>query len=110
MSTKKPAKASKTPTMRFRLDGHWWRVKIMRPPDKELCWGICHYDERTIYLHPKAMKNDLLGTIVHEVGHATIPPTDETHIRELERVTCAVVRWAAGLNNDQITIGQHKAK
>jgi len=108
--TAKKAKPRKIPTMRFRLDDELWSVKVMRPPDKELCDGMCHYRNKTIYLHPKALKNDLLGTIVHEVGHATIPPTDETHIRELERVTCAVVRWAAGLNNDQITIGQHKAK
>jgi len=36
---KKPAtgqrRRKKRPTMRFRLDGQWWTVKVQRPPDKE---------------------------------------------------------------------------
>jgi hypothetical protein len=55
----------KPPTMRFKLDGHWWRVKIQRPPCKELCEGLCHYEQRTIYLHPEALTGNGIGIIVH---------------------------------------------
>jgi hypothetical protein len=102
---KKPA-----PTMRFKLDGQWWRVRVERPPDKEKLDGLCHYRRRTIWLNPSAVKGDLLGIVTHELTHACIPPTDETHVRDLERLVCAVVRWAATRCNDgKISIGRHKA-
>lgn len=112
---KKRAKATlrrkkPVPTMRFKLDGQWWRVRVERPPDKERLDGMCHYKRRTIWLSPKAVKGDLLGICVHELAHCVIPPTDETHVRDLERVVCAVVRWAARrLNDGKISIGRHKA-
>ena len=112
---KKPVKATprrkkRAPSMRFRLDGVWWTVRVERPPDKEKLDGLCHYKKRTIWLAPSAVKGDLLGIVVHELAHCVIPPTDETHVRDLERVVCAVVRWAARkLNDGKISIGRHKA-
>lgn len=103
-------RGKRTPTMRFKLDGQWWRVKVCRPPDRETLDGMCHYKDRIIYLRPSAVESDLLGICVHELCHAVIPPTDETHVRDLERVVCAVVRWAAKKCNDgKISIGRHKA-
>ena len=95
--------------MRFKLDGHWWRVRVQRPPDRETLDGQCDYGARTIYLHPKAVRSDLLGIVAHEVIHATIAPTDESHVLEAERLICAVVRWAARHNGGRISIGPHKA-
>jgi len=112
MSAKaKPRKRKRpVPTMRFKLDGKWWTVRVERPPDRETLDGCCVYRKRRIYLHPRAVEGDLLGICVHELAHCVIPPTDETHVRDLERVVCAVVRWAARrLNDGKISIGRHKA-
>lgn len=95
--------------MRFKLDGHWWKVKIQRPPDREVLDGCCDYSTRTIYLKPKAVRSDLLGIVAHEVLHATIPTTDEDHILESERLICAVTSWAAKHNGGKISIGSHLA-
>ena len=97
----------KTPTMRFKLDGSWWRVKIQRPPCKELCEGLCHYEQRTIYLHPDAVKGNGIGIIVHEVAHAVMPPIDETHIRDLERVVSVVAKFVSKHTGGTISVGKH---
>ena len=110
MKKRAKPRIKRVPTMRFKLDGQWWKVRVMRPPDKERLDGLCHYKERCIYLRPEAVKGDLLGIVAHEVIHATIPPTDETHVRDAERIICAVVRWAANkVNAGKISIGRHKA-
>jgi hypothetical protein len=110
---KKPATAQRrrrkrVPRMRFKLDGEWWTVRIERPPSKELCEGICHYKRRTIYFHPRALKTNMLGIIAHELAHCVFPIVDETHIRDFERVTSVVARWASKYTDGQISIGQHR--
>ena len=70
--------------------------------------GQCDYGQRIIYLHPKAVKRDLLGIVAHELIHATIPPTDESHVLEAERLICCVARWAAKHNAGRVSIGPHK--
>jgi Zn-dependent peptidase ImmA (M78 family) len=100
----------KRPSMRFRLDGEWWTVKVQRPPDKEKLDGMCHYRKKIIYLNPTAVAGDLLGVVAHEITHAVIPPTDETHVLDNERLICCVVRWAAkNFNDGKISIGRHRA-
>jgi hypothetical protein len=111
---KKPAKAAprrkkRAPSMRFKVDGVWWTVRIARPPDKELCEGMAHYKKKTVFLHPKAVKDNMLGIVAHEIAHVTMPCVDETHVRDHERIVSAVTRWAASLNDGKITIGKHKA-
>lgn len=98
----------KPPTMRFKLDGSWWRVVIKRPPVKELCEGLCDYDARTIYLHPEAVKKNAVGIIVHEVAHAVLRPVNEEHVRELERVVSVVAEWVGARCGGQLSVGQHK--
>jgi hypothetical protein len=93
--------------MRFKLDGSWWKVKIQRPPCKELCEGLCEYSTRTIYLHPKALKNNGIGIIVHEVAHAVLQPIGEDHVLELERVVSAVAKFTAKHTGGTISIGRH---
>jgi hypothetical protein len=67
---KKPATAprrrSKRPTLRFKLDGEWWIVKVQRPPSKELCEGMTDFRRRVVYFHPQALKANLLGIVAHE--------------------------------------------
>jgi hypothetical protein len=47
--------------------------------------------------------------VTHELTHAVIPPTDETHVRDLERLVCVVTRWAAKtFCGGKIPIGQHR--
>ena len=112
---KKPAtgqrrRKSKRPTLRFKVDGEWWKVVVARPPAKELCEGITHYKKRTVFLHPKAVKGNLLGIVAHEIGHVTMPCVDETRIREHERIVSVVAEWVANTFLDgKISIGRHKA-
>jgi hypothetical protein len=111
---KKPAKAQprrkkRPPSMRFKVDGVWWTVRIQRPPDKELCEGMAHYKRKTVFLHPAAIKSNLLGIVAHEIAHVTMPCVDETHIRDHERIVSVVTRWAAKYNDGKISIGRHKA-
>ena len=106
---KKRAK-KRPPSMRFKVDGVWWKVVIQRPPDKELCEGMAHYKKKVVFLHPKAIKDNLLGIVAHEIAHVTMPCVDETHVRDHERIVCAVTQWAAKtLTDGKISIGRHKA-
>jgi hypothetical protein len=108
-ATAPPKPRKRRPALRFKLDGDWWTVRVGRPPDKEKLDGLCHYKNKTIWLAPHALKGDLLGIVTHELTHAVIPPTDETHVRDLERLVCVVARWAAHTFNDgKISIGQHR--
>jgi hypothetical protein len=110
---KKPATAQrrrrKRPTMRFKLDGEWWTVKVQRPPDKDLCEGSVSYRRRIVYFHPKALKANLLGIVAHELAHVNFCCADETHVRDHERLVSVVTRWLAKTFCDgQISIGQHR--
>jgi hypothetical protein len=59
-----PRRRSKRPTLRFKLDGEWWIVKVQRPPSKELCEGMTDYrSARVVYFHPQALKGNLLGIV-----------------------------------------------
>jgi hypothetical protein len=74
---KKPATAprrrSKRPTLRFKLDGEWWIVKVQRPPSKELCEGMTDFRRRVVYFHPQALKANLLGIVAHESATPLCP-------------------------------------
>jgi hypothetical protein len=103
-------RGKRRPVFRFKLDDEWWTVRIQRPPSKELCEGIAHYKKRTVFLHPKAVKGNLLGIVAHEIGHVTMPCVDETRIREHERIVSVVAEWVANTFLDgKISIGRHKA-
>lgn len=104
-----PRRKKRPPSMRFKVDGVWWTVRIQRPPDKELCEGMAHYKRKTVFLHPAAIKGNLLGIVAHEIAHVTMPCVDETHIRDHERIVSCVTRWAAKHNDGKISIGRHKA-
>lgn len=101
--------SKKVPCMRFKFDGSWWKVKIQRPPDKEVLEGLCVYDTRTIYLDPRAVANNGFGIIVHEVAHAVLRDIAEDPILELERISSAVAKFTARHTGGTISIGRHKA-
>jgi hypothetical protein len=102
-------KRGKRPTFRFKLDGEWWTVKVQRPPDRELCEGQVNYRKLVVYFHPKAVKDNLLGIVTHELAHVNFVCADETHVRDHERLTSVVTRWLANtFNGGKISIGQHR--
>lgn len=102
-------KRKKRPTFRFRLDGEWWTVKVQRPPSKELCEGVTDYKKRTVYFHPQAVKGNLLGIVAHELAHVNFVCSDETHVRDHERLCSVVTRWLANtFCAGKISIGQHR--
>jgi hypothetical protein len=109
MSTKAKPRKRKRPTLRFKLDGEWWTVRVQRPPDKELCEGQVNYRRRIVYFHPKAVKDNLLGIVAHELAHVSFAIADETHVRDHERLVSVVTRWLAKtFNEGRISIGQHR--
>jgi hypothetical protein len=109
MSKRLAKKSVKRPTLRFKLDGEWWTVRVERPPDRELCEGCVVYKKRTIYFHPKAVKDNLLGIVAHELAHVNFVCADETHVRDHERLVSVVARWLANTFCDgKISIGQHR--
>ena len=110
MSAKaKPRKRKKRPTFRFKLDGEWWTVKVGRPPSKELCEGMTDYKRRVVWFHPTAIEGNLLGIVAHELAHVNFVCSDETHVRDHERLVSVVARWLANTFADgKISIGQHR--
>jgi hypothetical protein len=103
-------KGKKRPTFRFKLDGEWWTVKVQRPPDRELCEGTTNYRTRTVYFHPKAVKENLYGIVCHEIAHVNFVCADETHVRDHERICSVVGEWLSKTFCDgKISIGRHKA-
>ena len=110
MSAKaKPRKRKKRPTFRFKLDGEWWTVKVARPPSKELCEGMTDYKKRVVWFHPNAVAGNLLGIVAHELAHVNFVCSDETHVRDHERLVSVVARWLANtFAEGKISIGQHR--
>jgi hypothetical protein len=109
MSTKAKPRKRKRPTLRFKLDGEWWTVKVARPPSKELCEGMTDYKKRVVWFHPNAVAGNLLGIVCHELAHVNFVCSDETHVRDHERLVSVVARWLAKTFCDgQISIGQHR--
>ena len=109
MNKPRAKKSVKRPTLRFKLDGEWWTVLVQRPPDKDLCEGQVNYRTRVIYFHPKAVKDNLLGIVAHEMAHVNFVCADETHVRDHERLVSVVARWLAKTFCDgKISIGQHR--
>ena len=97
------------PVFRFKLDGEWWTVRVQRPPSKDLCEGMTDYKKRVVWFHPNAVKGNLLGIVAHELAHVNFVCSDETHVRDHERLCSVVTRWLANTFNDgKIRIGQHR--
>jgi hypothetical protein len=111
---KKPAtgphrRKKRVPSMRFKLDGEWWTVKVGRPPSKELCEGMTDYKRRVVWFHPNAIAGNLCGIVSHELAHVNFVCADETHVRDHERLVSVVTRWLAKtFNEGRISIGQHR--
>jgi hypothetical protein len=102
-------KRTKRPTLRFKLDGEWWTVKVARPPSKELCEGMTDYKKRIVWFHPNAIAGNLLGIVAHELAHVNFVCADETHVRDHERLVSVVARWLANtFTEGKIPIGQHR--
>lgn len=95
--------------MRFKFDGNWWKVKIQRPPEREVLEGLVRYDTRTIYLDPRAVACNGFGIIVHEVAHAVLRDIAEDPILELERIASIVAKFTSKYTGGMISIGNHKA-
>ena len=112
---KKPATAphrrqKRVPSMRFKLDGEWWTVKVGRPPSKELCEGMTDYKKRIVWFHPNAIAGNLCGIVSHELAHVNFVCADETHVRDHERLVSVVTRWLAKtFNEGRVSIGRHRA-
>lgn len=90
---------------RFKILGQTWTVVIGRPPGKEALAGLCHKEERTIWLHPESLDSDAINIIAHEVGHAVLWAVDEEHIKELGDCVSQVAGWVGKANKGQLSHG-----
>ena len=90
---------------KFRILGQVWTVRIGRPPEKETLSGQCRFDERTIWLHPKALRADAIDIVAHEVGHAVLPNIDEEHIHELGVRVSEICGWVGKASGGELTHG-----
>ena len=90
---------------RFKIMGKWWTVKIGRPPEKETLSGQCRFDERVIWLHPKALRADAIDIVAHEVAHAVLPNIGEEHIHELGVRVSEIAGWVGKVSGGELTHG-----
>ena len=93
---------ARSKTKRIQIDGKTWRVRIMRPPSKELLDGLCVYPDRVIYIHPNALKTCGIETICHEIFHARMGDVCEEAVAEVGKLTGEVCAWAAQHNDGVI--------
>jgi hypothetical protein len=92
----------RTKTKRIKIDGKSWRVCIMRPPIKEVTDGLCDIENKTIYIHPDALKTCGIETICHELIHARLWDVCEEAVAEISELTGEVCAWAAQHNDGVI--------
>jgi hypothetical protein len=58
-----PAQMKRVPTKRVAIDGKTWRVKIQRPPTRNVNDGLCEPNVRTVYIHPAAIADCGVETV-----------------------------------------------
>jgi hypothetical protein len=99
------------PTKRLRIWEKAWRIQIVpRIKDKELLDGVCHYDTRTILLRKKAMQENAVGTLIHEVLHAVFPTNDEHSTLHAEAVLCEALFWLSEHLEGKLTVASPTEK
>jgi hypothetical protein len=89
----------RVPSKRIKIDGRTWTVKIVRPPARSSYDGLCVQDNRTIYLHPEALKHRAIELVCHELIHARLFDIDEGAVEEIGRLAGEVCAWVAEQND-----------
>jgi len=92
----------KVPTKRIRIQNNWWKVKLERPPTKETYDGLCVPGDRTIYLHPIAIKTRGIELVCHELIHARLFDIDEEAVEEIGTLAGEVAAFVAKHNDGVI--------
>jgi hypothetical protein len=87
---------------RVSIDGKPWRIKIQRPPAREVYDGLCVKDDRTIYIHPDAIGHRGIELACHEIVHARLFDLDEECVDEIGRLVSEVCNWLARHNDGVI--------
>ena len=93
---------TRVPTKRIAIDGKTWRVKIQRPPAREVCDGLCVTSDRTIYIHPDCIANRGIEIVAHELIHARLYDIEEECVEEIGRLVGEVAGWVARQNDGVI--------
>jgi hypothetical protein len=91
------------PTKRIAIDGKTWRVKIQRPPTRDVNDGLCEPNDRTVYIHPAAIADCGIETVCHELMHARFYDIEEKAVEEFGRLVAEVVNWVARQNRGVIS-------
>lgn len=92
----------RVPTKRIPIDGKTWRIKLQRPPEREVHDGLCVRDDRTIYLHPDGIKQRGIELVVHELLHARFWDIEEDAVEETGRLAGEICAWVARHNGGAI--------
>ncbi len=93
----------RTPTMRMRLDGRCWKVKLHKPPGKNLD-GLCDFTDRIIYIDPTAVASGRgIELAAHEATHARCWDLDETCVEDIGVATSQICAFLAKHNGGIVT-------
>lgn len=86
-----------------KIKGRVWKIREVFEPiddDGQVCWGVCDYDNRIIYIKKTLAKDQKLATYLHEVLHASFhelgldmtPKKDEEIVQGLEDIILRLFR------------------
>lgn len=86
-----------------KIEGKIWRISQVEQPvndDGEICWGVCDYNTRTIFIKARLAKEEKLKTYLHEILHAALHEIglelgysrDEITVQKLENIICRLFR------------------
>lgn len=79
----------------MRIKGEKWKIRqkfSLKDEKGDLCFGLCDYNSKTIYLEQDQSRGEMLDTLVHETLHAIIHelemdlgPLDEPLVRGITK-------------------------
>jgi hypothetical protein len=75
--------------LRVKIRRALWTIKFEKPPGNQDLHGRCFHNQRTIYVRPDEC---IVGTSIHEIGHAVMPWASEEEINELESVISTILQ------------------
>jgi hypothetical protein len=76
-------------SLRLKIRNALWTIRFEKPPGNQDLYGRCFHKQRTIYIRPDEC---IVGTAIHEIGHAVIPWASESEIIELESVISIILQ------------------
>ena len=64
----------------LRVGDDWWKVGEREMPE----YGLCDYEEQTIWINPTQSKAEAKRTLLHEIIHACCNALNEETVNKIE--------------------------